>query len=235
MLMPFLVEYVIKSKELLPVFMALNILASLLMVPGWIFLARYFDKHKLLLWAFVASGLGYGLIMLVGEDDWQLMVISCLVAGGATTCANVLGYSLKSEIIDCDEHLTGERKEGTYFAGWSFVNKLAHGIMIGLVGFTLQWSDFQPNIAEQTDLVKQSIVLLMGGLPLICFAIGALAFTRFRLTPDEYAKVRLELDAREANVPRQCQICFAPSCRRWRRRLTQTGKPPAMPCLLITN
>ena len=200
-LMPFLVEYVIKSMELLPVFMGLNMAASLMMVPGWIFLAKYFDKRKLLLWSFVASGLGYGLIMLVGENDWQLMVISSLVAGGATTCVNVLGYSLKSEIIDCDEHLTGERKEGTYFAGWSFVNKLAHGIMIGVVGLALQWSDFQPNVAEQTHLVKQNIVFFSGGLPMICFFIGALAFSRFSLTPDEYAKVRVELDERAAKTP----------------------------------
>lgn len=197
-LMPFLVQYVIGSIELLPVFMAVNMLASFLMVPGWIFLARYFDKRKLLLWSFVASGLGYGLILLVGENDWQILVISCLIAGGATTCINVLGYSLKSEIIDCDELLTGQRKEGTYFAGWSFVNKLAHGIMIGMVGFMLQWSDFQPNLAEQAPLVKQNILLLMGGLPLLCFSIGALAFTRFKLTPDEYARVREELDRREA-------------------------------------
>ncbi|GAA4104057.1 MFS transporter [Zhongshania borealis] len=195
-LMPFLVNYVIKEGDLLPVFMALNMAASLIMVPGWIFLAKYFEKAKLLLWSFVVSGLAYGLIILVGENDWHIMVVSCLLAGGATTCTHVLGYSLKSEIIDCDEFLTGERKEGTYFAGWSFVNKLAHGIMIGLVGFTLQWSDFQPNIAEQSHLVKQNIVLLMGGLPLVCFLVGALVFTRFSLTPVEYAKVRLALDAR---------------------------------------
>lgn len=199
-LMPFLVEYVLKSMDLLPVFMGLNMAASLLMVPGWVWLAKRFDKRKLLLWSFIASGFGYGLVVLVGENDWQIMVVSTVIAGGATTCLNVLGYSLKSEIIDCDEYRTGERKEGTYFAGWSFVNKLAHGIMIGMVGFMLQWSDFQPNVVEQSDLVKQNIVLLMGGVPLVCFAIGAFAFSRFSLTPAEYTKIRNELDVRAAKA-----------------------------------
>lgn len=199
-LMPFLLEYVVKSIDMLPVFMGINMAASLLMVPGWVFLARYFEKRTLLLWSFMACGIGYGLIMFVGEHDTVIMVFSCLLAGGGTTCLNVLGYSLKSEIIDCDELLTGERKEGTYFAGWSFVNKLAHGIMIGLVGFSLQWTDFQPNVAEQTDLVKQNIVFLMGGLPLICFSIGAIAFSRFSLSPQTYAKVRQELDERASKT-----------------------------------
>lgn len=196
-LLPFLVEYVMKAENLLPVFMAINMLASLLMIPGWIWLAGHFDKRKLIFWAFIASGLGYGMVLLVGEGDWLIMVFSSLVAGGASSCANVLGYSLKSEIIDCDEYLTGERKEGAYFAGWSFANKLAGGIMIALVGFALQWSDFQPNLAEQTDLVKQNIVLLMGGLPLVCFLAGAAAFTRFGLTAEEYTRIRAELDARD--------------------------------------
>ncbi len=200
-LLPFLVEYVIKMDGMLPWFMATNMLASLAMVPGWIWLAGYFDKRKLIFWSFVASGSGYGLVMLIGEGDWQLMVISSLIAGGASSCANVLGFSLKSEIIDCDEYLTGERKEGAYFAGWSFATKLGAGVMIALVGFALQWSDFQPNVAEQTELVTQTIVLLMGGLPLVCFYIGAAAFTRFSLTAEEYTRIRAELDTRANTVP----------------------------------
>lgn len=195
-LIPFLVEYVLKMSDFLPLFMALNMLSSLIMVPGWVWLAGHFEKRSLILWAFVASGIGYGLILLITEGAWLIMALSCVIAGGATTCANVLGYSLKSEIIDCDEYATGERKEGAYFAGWSFMNKLGHGIMIALVGFVLQWAGFQPNHAEQTDLVNHSIVLLMGGFPLLCFTIGAIAFTRFSLTADEYSKVRAELDAR---------------------------------------
>ncbi|MCB1704094.1 MAG: MFS transporter [Halioglobus sp.] len=195
-LLPFMVEYILKMDGMLPLFMAINMLASLAMVPGWIWLAGRFDKRKLIFWAFVASGLGYGLVLLITEGNWMIMALSSLIAGGSSSCANVLGYSLKSEIIDCDEYLTGERKEGAYFAGWSFMTKLGGGIMVALVGFALQWSDFQPNVADQTALVDNTILLLMGGLPLVCFLAGAAAFTRFGLTAEAYAKIREELDAR---------------------------------------
>jgi Na+/melibiose symporter-like transporter len=199
-LLPFLVEYVIKMDGMLPLFMAINMLASLAMVPGWIWLAKHFDKRKLIFWAFVASGAGYGLVIFISEGDWLIMALSSLIAGGASSCANVLGYSLKSEIIDCDEYLTGERKEGAYFAGWSFVNKLGAGIMIAMVGFALEWSNFQPNVAEQTEVVNNTIVLLMGGLPLVCFWLGAAAFTRFSLTAKEYTRIRAELDERAGSA-----------------------------------
>ena len=195
-LMPFLAEYILKNMEILPVFMALNMFSGLAMVPGWIWLAKRFDKHKLIWWSFIVAGVGYGLILLVSDGAWLVLAMSCVLAGGASTCMHVLGSSLKSEIIDCDEYETGERKEGSYFAGWSFMNKLGHGIMIGVVGYVLQWSDFQPNVAEQTDVVTNSILFMAGGLPLLCFFIGAIAFSRFSLTPEHYARIRTDLDER---------------------------------------
>lgn len=197
-LIPFVVEYVVKMEEIVPLLLGANMLTSLAAIPFWIWLARYFDKRHLLISAMAASGLGYGLVMFVGKGDWLIMLISSTIAGGATTCANVLGYSLKAEIIDCDEYNTGERKEGAYFAGWSFVNKLAGGIMIGLVGFALQLSHFQPNEPIQTTLVENTMVYMMGGFPFVCYMIAAVVFTRFSLTETEYLRIRAELDKRHA-------------------------------------
>lgn len=197
-LIPFVVEYVVKMEGLLPILLGAHMLSSLVSVPIWIWLARHFEKRTLMLSAMLASAVGYGGIIFVSEGRWEVIAISSVIAGAATTCMNVLGYTLKSEIIDCDEYLTGERKEGAYFAGWSFVNKLAGGIMIGLVGFALQWSDFQPNQPDQTELVQNTIVFLMSGFPFVCFVIGAIAFSRFDLSESEHARIRKELDSQPA-------------------------------------
>ena len=125
-----------------------------------------------------------------------MIAISGAIAGLSSSCPNVLGYTLKSEIVDVDEHMTGERKEGAYFAGWSFVNKLAAGIMIGLVGWALEWSGFDGQAEVQTEFTKTTMVLLMGGFPLVCFLFGAALFSRFDLSEAEHARIRRELDAR---------------------------------------
>jgi len=195
-LIPFVIEYVVGMKDLVPYLLGLNMLATLAGIPLWIRLAGFFEKRHLVLSAMIGSGIGYGLILLVGEGDWHIIAISSVIAGTSSSCANILGYTLKSEIIDCDEYATGERKEGAYFAGWSFMSKLAGGIMIGLVGYALSWSNFVPNEPEQTELVKNTMILLMGGFPLVCYLIGAIAFSRFRLTEREHARIRTELDVR---------------------------------------
>lgn len=196
MLTPFVLDYVVGQPELIPALLGLNMGATLLAVPVWIRLARRYEKRHLMLFAMLGSGIGYGLVLLVSPGAWYVIAISSVIAGTSSSCANVLGYTLKSEIIDCDEYRTGERKEGAYFAGWSFVSKLAAGIMIGLVGWALEWSGFDASVKEQSEFTKDTMVILMGGFPLVCYAIGAIAFSRFRLTESEHARIRAELDAR---------------------------------------
>ncbi len=195
-LTPFVLDYVVGQPELIPALLGLNMGATLLAVPVWIRLARRYEKRHLMLFAMLGSGIGYGLVLLVSPGAWYVIAISSVIAGTSSSCANVLGYTLKSEIIDCDEYRTGERKEGAYFAGWSFVSKLAAGIMIGLVGWALEWSGFDASVKEQSEFTKDTMVILMGGFPLVCYAIGAIAFSRFRLTESEHARIRAELDAR---------------------------------------
>jgi GPH family glycoside/pentoside/hexuronide:cation symporter len=197
-LTPFVIDHVVGRKDLLQVLLAMNFGATLLAVPLWLWLAKRFEKRRLMLWSMVASGLAFGSVLFVGEGDWPLVAISALTSGMAVSCSNTLGYTLKSEIIDLDEHKTGERKEGAYFAGWAFVQKLAAGLMIFVVGQALTWSGFEPGTASQSDLVKTTMVVLMGGAPLVCYLLGAIAFSRFSLSEAEHARIRGELDDRSA-------------------------------------
>lgn len=193
-LIPFVIEYVVKMPEMVPVLLGMYMVSALAAVPFWIWLGRYFEKRHLWLFAMVQGGIGYGLNLWVGEGDWMLVAVASLLSGTAGACGNTLGQALKAEVIDFDEYRTGERKEGAYFAGWSFVSKLAAGIMVGVVGFSLEWSGYVENAAEQAPLAKTTMIALMGGVPLIGYGIGALAFTRFKLSEKEHARIRGELD-----------------------------------------
>ena len=195
-LTPFVVEYVMMMKQIVPAMIGLYMVSALVAVPVWVWLANYFEKRHLWLFAMLQAGFGYGLIFWVGQGDWLLMAISSVLAGSAGSCGNTLGQALKAEVIDYDEYLTGERKEGAYFAGWSFMMKLAAGIMVGVVGYSLEWSGFDREALEQSERVKDTMVFLMGGIPLIGYGIGSLAFTRFSLTEAEHVRIRSELEER---------------------------------------
>lgn len=117
-------------------------------------------------------------------------------AGLANGCGGTIGPSVQGDVIDYDENLTGERKEGSYFAAWNFVQKSALGLMLLLTGFVLQWSGFIPNV-PQSMTVQLSMVTLYSLFPLVCYGIGAFLFSRFKLDEKAYAEIRASLDAKK--------------------------------------
>jgi len=209
-LIPFVMEYIVGDPELtiggralapsdlVPFLLGIAFITALASIPLWLRLAHRFEKRRLVLLSMVMATVGYGSVIFVGPGDWEIIAFASLLSGAANACANTLGYTLKSEIIDCDELDTGERKEGAYFAGWSFVSKLGAAIMVGSVGIALEASGFVPNEPDQSELVKTTMLVLMGGVPIVCYGIGALAFSRYQLDEVEHRRIRAALDARAA-------------------------------------
>jgi GPH family glycoside/pentoside/hexuronide:cation symporter len=100
--------------------------------------------------------------------------------------------SVQADVIDYDEHRTGQRKEGTYFAAWSLAFKTAGGFSIILTGFALQYAGFTPN-AEQSETTKLALRILIAIVPAVLYAASAAMLARFRLNEREHAEIRAAL------------------------------------------
>ena len=123
------------------------------------------------------------------------------LTGSASTCGNVIGPSIQADVVDYDEYMTGERKEGSYFSVFTFLMKSSSGVMIFITGIALELVGYEPNV-EQSETVKFTMSALMSWVSSACF-IGAIwIFARFELTEDEHARIRAELDARKAGAAR---------------------------------
>ena len=194
-LVPYVTQYVMQRPDLGAPMLLVYTTANLAGIPLWLWLGRRYEKRRLWLVAMLQGGFGFGLLLFLGPNDWPLMFASSLIAGAANACAVTLGQALKADLVDVDEYRTGERKEGAYFAAWSFVGKLANGIMIAVVGVVLDFVGYTPG-AQQTEQTIFAMVFLMGGMPVIGYAIGSLLFSRFSLSEAEHASIRRALDAR---------------------------------------
>ena len=142
----------------------------------------------------------FGGMFLGGPGDAVLIATLSFFGGTANGCGAVISQSIKADVIDYDEWRTGERKEGAYFAAWSFVFKGSGGITMMITGIVLQLAGFEPNV-EQSDAAKLAMRILFAIFPLVCYAAGAVMMTRFALNREEHAKVRAQIDARRARDP----------------------------------
>ncbi len=194
-LTPYVAQYVVNRGDLGPAVIGVYMLASFAFVPVWLPLSRRFGKKSLWLASMLLTAVSFGAMFFLAEDTVVLMTVLAIGAGTAASCGAMLGPSIQADVIDWDEHATGERKEGAYFAAWNFVFKIATGITQALTGFVLTFSGYLPNV-EQTPAVKTTILALYGLFPMACYLIGALMFARFKLDEAGYAVIRSDLDAR---------------------------------------
>lgn len=196
----YVAQYVVGAPVWAPVMILCYMIPSSLSVPLWIPLSRRFGKIRLWMFSMLLTGVSFGsmfaLPFLPGVEIKILYIcVAAAFAGLAAGCGGTISPSIQGDVIDYDELMTGERKEGSYFAAWNFVYKSATGVMLLLTGFVLQVAGFVPNEA-QTMTVQIAMVTLYGLFPLVCYAIGAYLFRHFRLDERAHAEIRRELDAR---------------------------------------
>jgi len=193
-------QYVVGRLGLAPAIILAYMIPSAFSVPMWIPLSRRFGKIRVWIFSMLLTGVSFGVMFSLPFLETEAMriwviVIAAIFAGLAAGCGSTVGPSIQGDVIDYDEYLTGERKEGSYFSVWSFVSKSATGVMLLLTGFVLQISGFLPN-EHQSMTTQVAMVSLYGMFPLVCYAIGSLMMLRFNLDEKEHARIRAELVAR---------------------------------------
>ena len=197
MLVPYVTQYVLNRSELAMPIILLYFLPQFLLTPMWIRLSRKFGKKRRWLVCMWATSFGFGALFFIGTGDNLLIWIIPPLLGAAGGCAPIVAPSINADIIDFDEYLTGQRKEGTYLAVWNFVRKSAGAMTALLTGWVLQEFDFLPN-QEQTEGTKLALRALFSLAPALCYAAGALIFVGFAFNEVEHARVREALNARKS-------------------------------------
>ena len=196
----YVAQYVVGAPHMAPLIILAYMIPSAFSVPLWIPLSRRVGKVRLWMFSMLLTGFSFGamfsLPFLAAELRIGVMFVLAVLAGLAAGCGGTIAPSVQGDVIDYDEYLTGERKEGSYFAAWNFVYKSAVGVMLALTGFMLDLSGFVPN-QPQTMTTQLWMVGLYGIFPLVCYTVGAILFSRFKLDEAAYRQIRKELDARE--------------------------------------
>ena len=191
----YVASYIVGRPELTGVFVLCYMIASIGFTPIWLPLSRRFGKKNLWVFSMLLTAAAFGGMWFVGENDVYLISALAALGGTAASCGAMVGPSIQADVIDYDEYVTGERKEGAYFAAWNFVFKTAMGVTIFLTGIVLDVAGYVPN-QPQTETVKTAIMALYALFPLLCYLIGTWLFLRFSLDEAQHRKIRAALNAR---------------------------------------
>jgi GPH family glycoside/pentoside/hexuronide:cation symporter len=189
MLVPYVLHYVVPSmsRMMVPILLTYTI-PQFIFTPLWMRLARIFGKKPL--WSFAMwlnAATFFGFFFALNNEP--LIWILSFTLGFASGCGAVVAPSIQADVIDYDEYLTDQRKEGSYLAVWNLVRKSAGSLTALITGLVLQLSGFVPNM-EQSETTQFAMRAIFALLPGGCYLVGALLFVMFKFNEEEHGEVR---------------------------------------------
>ena len=146
-----------------------------------------------------------GLLALEGPPLVLLLVANAAIGGLALTAAAIAASSMLADAADEHEYLFGHRREGLYFAGWSFASKVATGGGALIAGLVLEFSGLPSGAAAQAGVevaLRPETVAVLGlaygpGAALLSIA-GVLLMLLYRLDRSAHARILEQLAQRRA-------------------------------------
>ena len=180
--LPFIVtEVCLLSEASTFIFYAPAIAASLICYPIIIRLVRRFGKWQVFTGSLLASAVVLPGLLLIGP--WMPLSLKAQglvwVTLQATAMAGVmmLPPAFGAEITDYDEQLTGQRREGIYYATWGLFDQVINGAAAALLPLILLLGS--SHTAPQGALGVRLVGPICGVMMLVAF----LVFRRYPLRP----------------------------------------------------
>ena len=136
----------------------------------------------------VNSGAFLGVFFLGPGDEvvYGILVFLSGIGFGATLA---IPSAIQADVIDYDELLTGERREGQYIGWWSISKKMAAAVGIGAGLSLLGIAGYVPN-AEQTENVRFMLRVLYALVPSILNLIGLTIALAYPIDDMMHARIR---------------------------------------------
>jgi glycoside/pentoside/hexuronide:cation symporter, GPH family len=192
-LISYFLTYWLDAGPLLPVFLMVYFGVGMACLPGWVWLSRRRGKKVTWLAAMAINTGFFAFVSLLGPG--QALEYGIIVAfsgiGGVAVLA--MPYAMQADVIDHDQLLTGERREGLYGGLWSIAEKTAAGVGLGLAMLALDLAGYRPN-QVQTPLVLDVLRLIYIGVPCLCTAVGFAITLRYPLDRAAHQAIAAKLE-----------------------------------------
>ncbi|MES2488254.1 MAG: MFS transporter [Pseudomonadota bacterium] len=148
-----------------------------------------------------------GILTLQGQALAQTIAVVNVLGGMVTTVAAIALMTMITNAADEHEHRFGVRREGSYFAGWSFACKAASGLGTLVSGLALQAIHFPVQQSKELGMkmvlpesISNALGFFYGPGAAVFTLLAALLLITFHLDRKTHAAIMVDLHARRAKA-----------------------------------
>jgi sugar (glycoside-pentoside-hexuronide) transporter len=173
------------------------LLTVVVTLPVWLRISRTRDKAQIFVLGASWWVLMQGALFFVTPEwpTWSIVALAA-AAGVGYAVADMMPWSMLGDVIDEDELLTGERREGLYAGFFTFLRKLGGATAVFIAGSLLDLAGFAGG-REQSDLAVLAIRGLTAGLPAVFLVAAVVLASRYPITRDVHRQIRLQISTRK--------------------------------------
>ncbi|UCD91161.1 MAG: MFS transporter, partial [Desulfobacterales bacterium] len=194
----FYVEYVLQS-NLADFFLLIYFVTGIIFLPGWMSISRKIGKKTAWLTSMAINTGAFLGVFFLGPGDALIYGILVFVSGIGFGATLAIPSAIQADVIDYDEWLTGERREGQYIGFWSISKKLAAAVGVGAGLAILGTAGYTPNV-EQSEQVKLALRTLYALVPSFCNLIAILIALAYPITSTVHQNIRKAIDDRNKGI-----------------------------------
>jgi GPH family glycoside/pentoside/hexuronide:cation symporter len=177
----------------------LYFLAALLVVPGWVWLAKRIEKHRALALALVIVAATNALMFFVPKGGVYVFTALFILKGACYGAVLMLPHAMIADTADIDTADTLDRQQGLFYAVTAMVQKMGYAagsglplLLLGSVGYV--------SAGESRAEPLLALTISYSVIPAVLVLIAAYMAWHYTLTEARHRDIRAEIDARMADA-----------------------------------
>jgi GPH family glycoside/pentoside/hexuronide:cation symporter len=195
---PYFIQYQLGMGEQVS-FVLLAMLATIgiFLIPAKLVTDRINKGPTYALGLFIAS-LAVMASFFLPQGATPLIYVVAVVAGIGFSTQWVCPWSMLPDVVEYDEKMTGERREGIYYGLWAFLTKFTGALGVAVSGWALDLFGYIPN-AVQTTHALFGIRLFFAIVPAAVILVSLPFLIWYPITRKKHAALVRELEMRKTD------------------------------------
>lgn len=195
----FYVEYVLES-QMADFFLMLYFVTGIIFLPAWIIVSRRTGKKAAWLTSMAINTGAFVGVFFLGPGDAAIYGVLVFLSGIGFGATLAIPSAIQADVIDYDELLTGERREGQYIGLWSISKKFAAAVGIGAGLSILGMAGYTPN-AQQPAEVQMTLRVLYALVPSLFNIVAIVIACAYPISSHIHSEIRKAIAQRQAGLP----------------------------------
>ena len=175
---------------------------AILAFPLWAALsARLGKRAALILGLVLQSGSLLALVTVAPAGQLSAVLFAVVVVNGlGVSAVTLFPWSMLPDVVEFDELERGRRREGIFFALFTFGQKTAGSVGVFANGMVVAVFGYRQGIAVQSDFTVRGLESAVGPVAASVFGLAMLAAWRYPITRREHRWAQEELATRRGET-----------------------------------